>query len=59
MHTLGFDHCYLWNCLMNENIDCSSLHLCVNDLEKLFLMNKYNIVNRYRSLVDFFKKVKF
>ncbi|CAD8149663.1 unnamed protein product [Paramecium octaurelia] len=59
MHTLGFDHCYLWNCLMNEDVDQSSLHLCVNDLEKLSMIKQYDKVKRYQSLLSFYKKVGF
>lgn len=41
LHTFGFDHCYLWDCLMNEKItDC--MWLCPNDLEKLKLLNPIN-----------------
>ncbi|CAD8153842.1 unnamed protein product [Paramecium pentaurelia] len=59
MHTIGFDHCYLWNCLMNEDVDSSSLHLCVNDLEKLSMIKNFNIVKRYKSLLGFYKKMGF
>ncbi|CAD8072712.1 unnamed protein product [Paramecium sonneborni] len=59
MHTLGFDHCYLWNCLMNETVDCCSINLCINDLEKLFLIKKYDKIKRYKCLLSFYMKEGF
>lgn len=44
---------------MNENVDFSELHLCVNDLEKLSMINNYNKVKRYKSLLNYYKKAGF
>jgi archaemetzincin len=63
-HMFGIQHCIYFNCLMNgsnhlEESDRRPLHLCPVDLRKLHYSIGFDISERYRSLLDFFKAVRF
>jgi predicted Zn-dependent protease len=56
LHTFGFDHCYLWDCIMNENIS-GSMQLCLHDLEKLQLVNPFNYLQRFKDIYKISKSI--
>jgi archaemetzincin len=63
-HMFGIQHCIYFNCLMNgsnhlDESDRRPLHLCPVDLRKLHYSIRFDINQRYRSLLDFAKAVHF
>lgn len=63
-HMFGIQHCIYFNCLMNgsnhlEESDRRPLHLCPVDLRKLHYSIGFDIGQRCRNLLDFFKAVRF
>jgi archaemetzincin len=63
-HMFGIQHCIYFKCLMNgsnhlEESDRRPLHLCPVDLRKLHYSVGFDIKQRYRRLLDFFKAAHF
>ena len=63
-HMFGIQHCIYFNCLMNgsnhlEESDRRPLHLCPVDLRKLHYSIGFDINQRYRNLLEFFKSMHF
>eukprot|EP00026_Physarum_polycephalum_P008365 Phypoly_transcript_08447.p1 GENE.Phypoly_transcript_08447~~Phypoly_transcript_08447.p1 ORF type:complete len:463 (+),score=102.35 Phypoly_transcript_08447:92-1480(+) len=64
MHIFGIDHCVFYRCNMNSsepiltNID-ETLPLCPIDLRKLHHIFKFDVLQRYHNLHEFYKKYKF
>jgi archaemetzincin len=63
-HMFGMQHCIYFKCLMNgsnhlEESDRRPLHLCPVDLRKLHYSIGFDINQRYRNLLEFFKTVHF
>lgn len=59
-HMLGLRHCIFFNCLMNGSnhlaeSDRRPLHLCPVDLRKLHRLLTFDIVERYRGLLAFWR----
>ena len=59
-HMLGLLHCVFFNCLMNGSnslaeSDRRPLHLCPVDLRKLHWSLGFDIVQRYRHLLAFWR----
>ena len=60
-HLLGVDHCIWYSCCMNGSGHLledfrQSMHLCPVDLRKLQMLCGFDVVARYRSLVEFFER---
>lgn len=60
-HLLGIDHCIFYDCCMNGSGHLQedfrqSMHLCPVDLRKLFTLVGFNILERYKSLLQFCKE---
>ncbi len=60
-HMFGIRHCVFFNCLMNGSnhlaeSDRRPLHLCPVDLRKLQLALGFDIVERYRGLMRFWRE---
>ena len=61
-HMLGMLHCVFFNCLMNGSnslaeSDRRPLHLCPVDLRKLHWSLGFDVVDRYRCLLAFWRDV--
>jgi archaemetzincin len=59
-HMLGMSHCVYARCLMNGSVDVPEsdrrpLHLCPVDLRKLQWALGFNVVERYRRLLQFWR----
>ncbi len=60
-HMFGIRHCIFFNCLMNGSNDISEsdrrpLHVCPVDLRKLHSTIGFDIVERYRALLRFWRE---
>jgi archaemetzincin len=60
-HMLGMPHCVFFNCLMNGSnhlaeSDRRPLHLCPVDLRKLQWTFGFDVEERYRGLVSFWRE---
>lgn len=60
-HLLGIDHCIFYDCCMNGSGHltedfCQPMHLCPVDLHKLQTLVGFNVVERYKSLLQFYNK---
>ena len=60
-HLLGVDHCIWYSCCMNGSGHLGedyqqAMHLCPVDLRKLQKLCGFHVVERYRKMVEFFKK---
>jgi archaemetzincin len=63
-HMCGLAHCIWYRCLMNgsnhlEESDARPLHLCPVDLRKLQWSLGFDVVQRYRRLLDFHRAAGF
>jgi archaemetzincin len=63
-HIFSLEHCIFFMCLMNgsnhlEESDARPLHLCPVCLRKLQLSIGFDVVERYRELLHFYRKVGF
>ena len=63
-HMFGIHHCIFFQCLMNgsnhlEESDARPLHLCPVDLRKLHQSLQFDVLDRYRQLLDFYTEVGF
>jgi archaemetzincin len=63
-HMFGVDHCVWFHCLMNGSnhlaeSDARPLHLCPADLHKLQWSVGFDVVERYRRLLDFHRRAGF
>jgi archaemetzincin len=59
-HMFGIQHCVFFNCLMNgsnhlEESDRRPLHLCPVDLRKLQWSLAFDVADRYRQLLSFWR----
>ncbi|KAL4227866.1 metallopeptidase [Mactra antiquata] len=59
-HLLGIDHCIFYDCCMNGSGHLSEdfrqpMHLCPVDLRKLHSLVGFNVLDRYRALLEFYK----
>lgn len=59
-HLLGIDHCIYYDCCMNGSGHLAEdfrqpMHLCPVDLRKLHTLVGFNILERYQSLLKFYK----
>ena len=62
-HVLGMQHCIYMRCLMNGSADVAEgdrrpIHLCPVDLHKLQWALGFNIVERYRRLLQFWSLIR-
>jgi archaemetzincin len=60
----GIEHCVWFRCLMNGSnhlaeSDARPLHLCPVDLRKLQWSTGFDVVKRYRRLLDFHRQEGF
>lgn len=60
-HLLGVDHCIYYDCCMNGSGHLSEdfrqpMHLCPVDLHKLHRLVGFDVVKRYKSLLQYYKK---
>lgn len=60
-HLLGIDHCIYYDCCMNGSGHLSEdfrqpMHLCPVDLRKLHTLVGFDIIERYKSLYQYYKK---
>jgi archaemetzincin len=60
----GIEHCVWFRCLMNGSnylaeSDARRLHLCPVDLRKLQWSIGFDVVERYRRLLDFYRREGF
>ena len=60
----GIEHCVWFRCLMNGSnhlaeSDARPLHLCPVDLRKLQWSTGFDVVERYRRLLDFHRQEGF
>jgi predicted Zn-dependent protease len=61
LHTLNYDHCTLWDCIMNAKNDeeNSQINLCPLDLMKLKIFNdKISFKERFESMKKIFEDFK-
>jgi archaemetzincin len=63
-HMFGIEHCVWFRCLMNGSnhlaeSDARPLHLCPVDLRKLQWSIGFEVVERYRRLLDFDRQAGF
>jgi archaemetzincin len=63
-HVFGLKHCVFFRCVMNgsnnlEESDSRPLHLCPVCLRKLQSTLGFEVVDRYRKLEEFYRKVRF
>ena len=63
-HMFGIEHCVWFRCLMNGSnhlaeSDARPLHLCPVDLRKLQWSTGFDVVERYRRLLDFDRQAGF
>jgi archaemetzincin len=63
-HMFGIEHCVWFRCLMNGSnhlaeSDARPLHLCPVDLRKLQWSIRFDVVERYRRLLDFHRQEDF
>jgi len=63
-HMFGIEHCVWYRCLMNGSnhlaeSDARPLHLCPVDLRKLQWSIGFDVVERYRRLLDFQRQAGF
>jgi archaemetzincin len=63
-HMFSIEHCVWYRCLMNGSnhlaeSDARPLHLCPVDLRKLQWSVGFNVVDRYRRLLDFQRQAGF
>ena len=63
-HMFGIEHCVWFHCLMNGSnhlaeSDARPLHLCPVDLRKLQWSVGFDVVERYRRLLDFHRRAGF
>ena len=62
-HMFGVRHCVFYNCLMNgsnhdEEADRKPMHFCVVCLRKMQSNVKFDILERYQRLREFYCKQK-
>jgi archaemetzincin len=63
-HMFGIEHCVWYRCLMNGSnhlaeSDARPLHLCPVDLRKLHWSIGFDVVERYRCLLNFYRQEGF
>jgi archaemetzincin len=63
-HMFGIEHCVWFHCLMNGSnhlaeSDARPLHLCPVDLRKLQWSSGFDVVERYRRLLDYDRQAGF
>ncbi len=63
-HMFGLEHCIFFKCVLNgsnhlEESDARPLHLCPVCLRKLQYSSGFNVLNRYRRLLLFYRKEGF
>lgn len=63
-HMFGIEHCIWYRCLMNgsnhiEEADARPLHLCPVDLRKLEWSVGFDVLERYRKLLEFNREAGF
>ena len=63
-HMFGLQHCIWYRCPMNgsnhlQEADARPLHLCPVDLRKLQWSIRFDVVERYRGLRDFYRQAGF
>jgi archaemetzincin len=63
-HMFGIQHCIYFRCLMNGSnhlaeSDARPLHLCPVDLRKLYESVGFDVLDRYRRLLEFSQEVGF
>lgn len=63
-HMFGIQHCVFFHCLLNGSnhlaeSDARPLHLCPVDLRKLHQSLQFDVLDRYRRLLDFYTEVGF
>lgn len=61
LHLFGVDHCVFFDCCMNGSGHLAEdfrqpMHLCPVDLRKLQTLVGFNVGDRYRSLLEFYRK---
>jgi hypothetical protein len=57
LHTLGFDHCLAWSCLMNGIVN-SEVWLCPACMKKLHSEIGIEVEDWYKGLISVFRKHK-
>ena len=60
-HLLGIDHCIFYDCCMNGSGHLSEdfrqpMHLCPVDLRKLHTLVGFDVLGRYRELLQYYKR---
>ncbi|XP_046566265.1 LOW QUALITY PROTEIN: uncharacterized protein LOC124274932 [Haliotis rubra] len=60
-HLLGIDHCIYFDCCMNGSGHLAEdfrqpMHLCPVDLHKLEVLTGMDVTDRYKKLLEFYKK---
>jgi archaemetzincin len=60
-HLLGIDHCIYYDCCMNGSGHLSEdfrqpMHLCPIDLHKLHTLVGFDVLDRYKALLQYYKK---
>lgn len=63
-HLLGIDHCIFFDCCMNGSGHLKEdfrqpMQLCPVDLHKLHTLVGFDVIKRYESLLEFFKREEF
>lgn len=62
MHLLGLEHCIYFDCIMNgsghlEEDYKQSMFLCPVCLKKMYLLVKFDVLDRYKDLMKFYETV--